>query len=53
MCDVCPGCSSVQLCNISLGNGRFGPTGVDLMHMRRSSKVFPEAVAVASTVLWF
>ena len=40
----------MQLCKISLGDGRFGPIGVDLMHKRKSSKVFPEAVAVASDV---
>ena len=38
------------LCKISLGDGRCGQIGVDLMHKRRSSKVFPEAVAVASHV---
>ena len=34
------------LCKIYLGNGRFGPIGVGLMHKRRSSKIFLEAVAV-------
>ena len=38
------------LCKISLGDGRFGPIGVYLMQKRRSSKLFPEAVAVASAV---
>ena len=41
------------LCKISLGDRRFGPIGVDLMHNRRSSKVSPEAVAVASDVYGF
>ena len=40
----------MHLCKISLGGGRFGPIGVDLMHNRRSCKVFPEAGAVASDV---
>ena len=40
----------MQLCNISLGDGRFGLIGVGLMHKRRSSKVFPEADAVTSAV---
>ena len=38
------------MCKIPLGDGRFGPIGVDLKHNMRSSKVFPEAVAVASDV---
>ena len=40
----------MQLCNISLGDGRFGPIGVDLMHKRRSFKFLLEAVAVTSAV---
>ena len=41
----------MQLCNISLGSGRFGPIGVDPMHKRRSSNIFLEAVAVAVFVV--
>ena len=31
----CQGHSSVQLCRISLGDGRFGPIGIKLMLSRR------------------
>ena len=36
-CDGFPGCSSVLLCNISLGDGRCGPIGCVLMLSSRSS----------------
>ena len=46
-----PGLSSVRLCRISLGEGKSGPIGVDLMCRSILSNVFPEASAVASAVL--
>ena len=50
-CEGFPGLSSVQLCKISLGEGRSGPMGVDLMCRSILSNVFPEASAVVSAVL--
>ena len=38
----------MRLCRISLEDGRCGPIGVDLMVSKTSSKVLPEALAVAS-----
>ena len=49
-CEGCPCLSSVQLCKISLAEGKLGPIGVDLMHRSILSKVFPEASAVVSAV---
>ena len=46
-----PGLASVRLCRISLGEGKSGPIGVDLMCRSVLSIVFPEASAVASAVL--
>ena len=47
----CSGLSWVLLCEISLGEGRWGPTGVDLKIRRRSSSDLPEDFAVSKAVL--
>ena len=41
----------MRLCKISLGEGKSGPIGVDLMCRSILSNVFPEASAVVSAVL--
>ena len=38
------------LWRISLGDGKFGPIGLDLRLSKTSSKVLPDVVAVASDV---
>ena len=47
----CPGQSCVLLCNISLGEGIWGPCGVDLKLRRRSLRDLPEELAVSKAVL--
>ena len=46
----CPGLSWVLLCKISQGEGRWDPFSVDLKLRRRSSRDFPEALAVSKAV---
>ena len=46
-----PGLSWVLLCNISLGERRWGPIGVDLKLRRRSSRDLPEDLAVSKADL--
>ena len=45
-CEGLPGCSSVQLFKISLGEGRFGPMGVNLMLSSTFFSVLSDALAV-------
>ena len=50
-CDGFCGCSSVLLCNISLGDGRCGPIGCVLMLSSRSSTDCFDSWHVESAVL--
>ena len=45
-----PGLSCVMSCKISLGEGRWGPIGVDLKLRRWSLRDFPEDLAVSKDV---
>ena len=38
----CPGCSSVQLCRICLGDGRCGPISINLILSRMLSSEIPD-----------
>ena len=46
----CPGLSCVLLCKISLGEGRWGPIGAHPKLRRRSSRDFPNYLAVSKAV---
>ena len=46
----CPGLSCVLLCKISIGEERWDPISVDLKLRRRSSRDFPEELAVSKAV---